>query len=66
MPNHSTIKASTLLHDLVFASGVRPNEIPFAEDKKGNPCAGSVQFAASSNFADHEVNAVKNRHWQPG
>src|ERR1035441_5196226 len=36
----------------------------WAEDKKGNPCAGSVQFAASSNFADHEVNPVKNRHWQ--
>ena len=46
-----TNRLHALLHDL-------------AEDKTGNPCAGSVQFAASGNFADHEVNPVKGWHWQ--
>src|ERR1035437_2863759 len=29
-----------------------------------SPPAGSVRFAASGNFAHHEVNPIDNRHWQ--
>ena len=29
-----------------------------------SPRAGSVRFAASGNFAHHEVHAIENRHWQ--
>src|ERR1039457_4006452 len=48
----------------VFCLKKKDQQIPCAEDKTGNPCAGAVQFATSSNCPDHEFNPVKNRHWQ--
>jgi hypothetical protein len=66
MPNHSTIKASTLLHDLVFASGVRPFESHSPKTRKEilAPDRSNSRHQATSRTTRSTPSRIGTGNWR--